>query len=103
MMPEAYKYICGCGHWWATENGDRRCPQCGGDELVSRVFLESEEAAILAALGSLTFERDEARRWARYYKRLFEALAPAPAPFVATTDGESITRQSNGRKAKGAK
>lgn len=49
-----------------------------------------------------TKERDEARRWAVHYKRLYEALVNKP-PFVATHDGDSITRQSKGRKAKGAK
>lgn len=136
-----YKYICGCGHWWATTSEDRHCPKCGGDELVSRVYLESEEAAMLTALGAVTAERDEARkkldnvreclgvtdeivwdvmtswdgggvqpgpeivelkkqrddarRWARHYKRLYEATQKA-APFV--TDEVHITRQSKRSK-----
>lgn len=101
MMPEVYKYICGCGYWWAATSADRHCPKCGGDELVSRVYLESEEAAMLSALGALQFDLAEARRLARHYYRLWNALAPAPAPFVA--DEQHITAQSKGRKPKGAK
>lgn len=122
MMPEVYKYICGCGYWWAATSADRHCPKCGGDELVSRVFLESEEAAMLAALGALTFERDEARRWARHFYRLWKAFdTPAnEKPFTVNVTGidhlqqaaealrEAVTNEqrtvaSKGRKAKEAK
>lgn len=61
-MDEVIKYVChDCHHWWAASLPYGKCPYCAARE-IGRIYLESEEAAMLAALVALTFERDEARK-----------------------------------------
>lgn len=83
-----YRYIChNCHHWWATSVPAEACPACRCPE-PGRVFLEGEVDAMLAALGAVTFERDEALKKLANARRYFAINEDRVWQVVVEWDGD---------------
>jgi hypothetical protein len=83
-----YRYVCHkCCHWWSTTIIADHCPECNYPE-PGRVHLESEESAMLAALGALTFERDEALKKLENARRYFAINEDRVWQVVVEWDGD---------------